>query len=224
MSDRESRLPSLIERGPTGPSVNERQEGRRGSSSAKREAANNGGTLPVRESIARLYAAESILLREYVTEMFPSLADDAEDIVHIVFEKVCEGKCRYWDKELPQGYLRGTAVNVVREYFRSRRRQTEAAHHAVGARESGVRDPLDAVIADETAAEVQHAVARLPHKSREAVEEAYFQSGESVVQTSGQDRSQRDVVRKRLEYALRKLRAHLVTQQQRVQTRGKRKK
>ena len=144
--------------------------------------------------------------------VFPALADDVEDIVQTVFMRICEGKCRCHGKERLRGYLCGTAVNVARSHLRAQRRRMEAACGAVSAREGGVRDPLDVLLTDEAMANVRREVARLPHKSREAVEDVYFEDCESAVQARVRDRARRDVHRTRLEYALSRLRVHLLTQ------------
>lgn len=163
-------------------------------------------------AISKLYEQESTFLRGYIAKRHPSIAAEAEDIVHLLFQRICEGRCNYSGKSSARTYLCAVARNLAQNHARTVRRRVKTVPlHGTGHRdhiEAWCRDPFSFVENSETQETVREAVLRLPRKSREAIELAYFQNAKGNAGNPGTS----DVLRKRLSYAMtklrRKLRAH----------------
>lgn len=98
------------------------------------------------------------------------------DLVHEVFVNVCEGKCQYSGNTDVRGYLCGVAKNVVKYHVRREKRRTRAnliyrnnvstkPNHVINITNKSENYQFDKF--QET---LRQAIAKLPKKSREAVE------------------------------------------------------
>lgn len=124
------------------------------------------------------YAQKYIYVKykEAVRQFIKKNNRSVDDHTHEVFLNICEGKCQYSGNTDVKGYLCGIAKNVVRHHIRKEKRQDYA--NIVYQNNNSIMSNHQTSIANKSKKnrgdkfqEILHqAIAKLPSKSREAVE------------------------------------------------------
>ncbi len=131
--------------------------------------------------MSELYQKYKTFIEKYIAQQV-SLNGEGRDLAHAVFLRLCQGGCRYSGETDVRGYLCGIAKNVLREYFRSKRRHIQfisSIEFAVAGdlmvTRSHTEYPSNIPYKDEILQAIKKEVANLPEKSRQAIELVYFE-------------------------------------------------
>jgi len=129
-----------------------------------------------RQAQEYLYLKFRPFIHQYVKSI-GSLDQQVDDLVHDVFLAICQGKCRYSGKTDVRGYLCGIAKHIVQSYIRTEKSRVYACWpgktDSLGpsvAPNGGGDGPQEHCQRKEIQAAFCRQIARLPEKSREAVE------------------------------------------------------
>lgn len=134
-----------------------------------------------------------------------------DDLAHEVFVNICEGKCQYSGSTDVRGYLCGVAKNVAKYHIRREKRRVRAnliyrnnastkPNHPINITNKSVNYRFDKF--QET---LRQAIAKLPKKSREAVELVLIYKIKPL-QAAKRLGCSSAIFRDRLHYGLKKLR------------------
>ncbi|KKM63515.1 hypothetical protein LCGC14_1510680 [marine sediment metagenome] len=132
------------------------------------------------EILGRIYKRYKPFISRYIAQKV-RIEDDNQSIAQTVFLRLCQGKCKYSGDSDVQGYLCGIAKNVLRDYFKAKKRRVKvhslAEIEVIGdllVMDSCDDDPLENLQNVEIRLIFRKVVAKLPPKSRQAVELVYL--------------------------------------------------
>jgi RNA polymerase sigma-70 factor (ECF subfamily) len=155
------------------------------------------------QSLEMLYNIYKPFLADYIADKV-HFQGDVQDIVHAVFLHLCQGKCQYTGDSDVQGYLCGIAKNVLRDYFKAKRRQIRACSiddiEIAGDLLTVEEDPAENLQKQEILVKLKEAIPELPSKSREAIELVYYK-GLKPFEAAQEAGCSYETFRKRLELA-----------------------
>jgi RNA polymerase sigma-70 factor (ECF subfamily) len=160
------------------------------------------------QAMDEIYSRYKPFLTSYIAGKV-RFQDDVRDLVHAVFLRLCQGKCQYKGDSNVQGYLCGIAKNVLRDYFKTERRQIRACRidevEIVGDLLT-VEEAVEYLQKREILVKLKEAISELPSKSREAIELVYYK-GLKPFEAAQEAGCSYETFRKRLELARTLLRS-----------------
>jgi len=164
-----------------------------------------------RQAQEYIYVKFKPFIRQSIKNM-GSFNEEVDDLVQEIFVNICKGKCQYSGKTDVRGYLCGMAKKAVRSYIRATNRQIQANPIDYGdfgtQISSSVNTPEKTLQLKEVKESLYKAIAKLPAKSRKAVELVLIHRIRPYQAAAKADCSP-VVFRKRLQHGLKKLRKDL---------------
>jgi len=155
-----------------------------------------------RKALAALHAKYYAIIRHHIASRVDSAAD-AEDLAQDVFVELCKGNGQYDGQRNAEQYLLGVAANIIHKHYR----KTARSPNTVPIEQIG-DIPAEPMAEDGLNPAITEIVAKLPPNAHQALK-LRFADGLSNQEAAKQSGCLINTFRKRVHYALEKIRLHL---------------